>query len=458
MRWKESLVRNIAFPFIDIISRSSVLRYLDLYEKSQWWSLEKLREMQERKLRRLIRYVWNNIPYYRRIFKAGNIKPERIKNGEDLEKLPVLTHENVRQCLDDLVAVNRSRGSLARFQTTGTTGHPLILYKCKNEISSSTASLYRGSNWGGYNIGEKMCRIWGLRTLASKYQLQRQKLRRLVMRNVLLGAWNLSQKNIESAIERLNKEKPTFVRGYASPIYLFANFINQKEIDLKFDLKGISTTAEPLLGYQRKEIERAFHCEVFDQYGCGEVNSLGFECKEHMGLHIPIERVYIEFLDATDNSPVSDGETGRIVVTCLENYGMPLIRYDVEDLGIRREDYCACGRKLPLMDSIIGRTIDLIRLPNGNTVHGGLFAYALEDLEWISKYDIVQFQVVQTTVNHIMLKIQSQRTPVERDLRSFMGFMQRWLGEDVILEVKFVDEIPVSASGKRKYIISKVNS
>ena len=134
MRLKESLIRNLVFPLIDIANRESVLRYLDLYEKSQWWNLEKLERMQEKKLRALIRYAWNNVPYYRRIFKTANVKPEEIKNIEDLENIPILTHENGRRYLDDLIAVNIPRRSLTRFQTGGATGHPLLLYKDKNEI------------------------------------------------------------------------------------------------------------------------------------------------------------------------------------------------------------------------------------------------------------------------------------------------------------------------------------
>ncbi|MCW4051991.1 MAG: hypothetical protein NWE78_02120 [Candidatus Bathyarchaeota archaeon] len=453
-------MRNIVYPLIDIYDRSSVLKFLKLYEKSQWWSLKRLRDMQERKLGKMIHHAWNNVPYYRRIFKKQNLRPEKTKKIEDLEKIPVLTHDDIRQHLDDLVAVNKSRDSLARIQTTGTTGHPLVLYKDRNGVSSGMASLYRGLSWCGYSLGEKMAVIWGARTIPtrfSKYQLLKERLRRLTTRRILISAWNLGQKDIKVAIERLNKKKPTFLRGYVSPIYLLASFINQKDAEINFSLKGISTTAEPLLSFQRAEIEKAFRCEVFDQYGCGEVFSLGFECEEHMKLHIPTERVHIEFLDLDDKTPVSEGETGRIVVTCLENYGMPLIRYDTDDLGSKREESCTCGRKLPLMNPITGRTLDLIRLPNGKIIYGGFFAYALEDMEWIAKYGIVQFQVIQKKRDHVVLKIQSQRTPVGQDLRSFLDLMQTSVGKDVFFEIRFVDEIPVSASGKRRYIISEVN-
>ena len=452
MQLRKYLIKNFVLP---VISRK-MLKWLNFYEKSQWWRPAKLRALQENKLRKMMNYVYNNVPYYRKVFKHKNLRPEDIKNTEDLEKIPVLSHEDVRQNAVDLISVDKSIGSLLRCQTTGTTGHPLVLYKDKNELGSGIACLFRGWGWCGYQIGDKRALVWGRRLVTSKYASMKANLLNSLKRTILLGAWNLGEEKIEYFVKRLNAAKPTFLSGYVSPINLLANFINQKGVDLDFNLKGISTTAEPLLGFHRREIEKAFRCEVFDQYGSGEVNSLGFECEEHMGLHVPIERVHIEFLDEEDDSPVSVGEKGRIVVTCLENYGMPLIRYDTEDLGVGREGSCSCGRKLPLMDSIIGRRIDLIRLPNGNVIYGGLFAIALQDLEWTTKYGLTQFQLVQKKLDYIVLKIQTQKKPSQQALKLFKGLMKEHLG-DVALDIDIVDQIPVLAFDKRRYIISEVN-
>jgi len=455
MHLKENLVRYMMFPLIDITSRTSVLRYLDLYRRSQWWDFQRLKILQEKKMREMISYAFNNVPYYRKTFKERNLKPEDIKSTGDLEKIPVLTHRDVRLHLDDLIAVSKSKGSLFRCQTGGTTGHPLILYQDKNEISSAKACLYRGREWCGYQMGEKKVLVWGRRLVSSKYASLKRNLVRFLTRSAFISAWDVNENRIEDIIGVLNATKPAFVSGYAEPIYILANFINQRGADLKFSLKGISTTADPLPSFKRKEIEEAFRCEVFDQYGCTEVNSLGFECEEHMGFHIPIERVHIEFLDPEDDCVISAGETGKIVVTCLENYGMPFIRYNTEDLGIRKEEPCSCGRNLPLMGSIVGRTADLIRLPNGGIVYPGFFDYALEELEWIAKYGIVQFQVVQKKLDYIVLKIQSQKKPSHQALASFTSLVTKHIG-NVAFEIEIVDQIPVTASGKRKYTISEV--
>jgi len=456
MQFTKVATKKIIYPLIDAIAGKSTMRYFDSYKESQWWSYQKLMYAQDKKIRQMIKHLYSNVPYYRRIFKEKNLGPENIKNSEDLTKIPVLTHENVRQNLDDLIANNMSKTSLFRCQTGGTTGHPLVLYKDKNELSSAEACLYRGWEWSGYQIGEKRALLWGTHLTTSKYASFKEELKRIFTRSIFIGAWNLSEEKIKNSLRKMNTMKPTFLIGYTSSIYTFAKFINHEDIDLKFRLTGILTTAEPIFDFQRDAIEKAFNCQVFDQYGCGEVNSMGFECEEHKGLHIPTERIHIEFLDLEDYSPVSDGEMGRIVVTCLENYGMPIIRYDTEDLGRKKQESCSCGRNLPLMNSIVGRTIDTITLPNGHAIFGGFFVYALQDIEWIKKYGIIQFQVVQKKKDYIIFKIHSQKEPSQQALESFEGLMKRHLG-DVVFNVEFVDQIPVSASGKRRYIISEVN-
>jgi len=453
MRLKKSLVKNVFFPLI----HRETMKWLHFYEKSQWWNPAKLKKLQEKKIRRMIGYVYNKVPYYRKIFKDANLQPQDIQKREDLVKIPVLTHQDIRQNLDNLTSAEKPKSSLFRCQTTGTTGHPLILYKDESELGSSKACLYRGWKWCGYEIGEKKAHIWGRRLIASKYDNLKENLKRYLLRSIFIGAWDLSEEKIEFSIKRLKSAKPTFLSGYVSAIYLYADFINRGGSRAKFNLRGVSTTAEPLLGYQRRAISKAFRCDVFDQYGCGEINSLGFECEKHMGLHVPIERVHIEFLDLKDDSPVSEGEMGKVIVTCLDNYGMPFIRYDTEDLGIKREEFCTCGRKLPLMDQITGRTFDLIRLPNGKVIYPGFFAYVLEELEWIAEYDIIQFQLIQKKSDHIVLKLQSQKQPSQKSLESFRQFVMKKL-EDVVFDIQFVNQIPASASGKRRYMISEVQS
>lgn len=426
-----------------------MLNFLKLYTKSQYWNCQKLDEFRNKKLMMMVNYAYNNIPYYRQIFRINNLKPDNIKNTEDVTKIPILTRKDIVKFNEDLIAPNRPRNSLVKIQTSGTTGHPLTVYKDRNEISSALACLYRAREWWGYNIGEKRAVLWSANRTLSGYDNLKEKLTRFLIRCTFFNTFNLSEENIEETIAKLNRIKPKFLSGYTSPMYRVAQIINEKRIKLKFSLTGVSTTAEPLFKHQRTEIENAFQCQVFDQYGCGECNSLGFECQKHTGLHIPIERVHVELLDEKTNNPVSEGEMGKIVITCLENYGMPIIRYDTEDLAIKNDDFCSCGRNLPLMHSIVGRTQDFLRLPNGSVIYGAVFMVAINNSNWINKYHIQQIQVFQKKNYQIILQIKSLNEPNQKEIQSFKSALREDL-KDTDFEIKFVDQIPPFLVGQEK--------
>ncbi|NIO36480.1 hypothetical protein GTO27_02130, partial [Candidatus Bathyarchaeota archaeon] len=186
-----------------------------------------MKKLQENKIRNMIEYAYYNVPYYQRVFKKRNLRPENIQNAEDLKRIPVLTHESVRQHQDDLIATTRPKDSLFRCQTGGTTGHPLVVYEDKNELSSAQACLYRGREWCGYPIGEKRALIWGRPLAASTYATLKSSVTRLLTRCVFIGAWYLGQRRIVEIIDRLNATKPVFISGYTSPICLVADFITQ---------------------------------------------------------------------------------------------------------------------------------------------------------------------------------------------------------------------------------------
>lgn len=462
MQLRKSIVRNSVFPLLDLKNRSTVLKYLTFYKQSQWWNLQRLKEYNEKKLRAIISHAYNNVRYYRRVFRNLDLKPEDIKCAEDLKKIPILTRDMIMENATDFIALNRSKNKLFRIQTSGTTGRPLVLYKAQNEISSAQATFYRGLEWAGYHIGDKLADIWGRHRAKSWSAFLRENLRLIITRTELLDAYNLNPKTIEKSISKLNRIKPSFLRGYTSAIYSYARVINQNAISLKFQLDGISSTAEPLYEFQRNEIEKAFRCKVFNQYGSGEVNSLGFECENQMGLHIPIERVHVEILDENDYSKISNDEVGRIIVTSLENYAMPIIRYDTEDLARKNttdkdSESCSCGRHLPLIDSVVGRVMDKIILPDGEIIHGTYFIILLIDMDWVAKYNINQFQLVQKKSDHLILKIDCKMKPNLREIEEYKNHIKKFLGE-IVFDIEFVDQITPSASGKRKFIISEVKA
>ena len=208
--------------------------------------------------------------------------------------------------------------------------------------------------------------------------------------------------------------------------------------------------AETLFDFMRELIERQFDCKVFDHYGGGEVHSVAFECEQHSGYHITAENMIIEFIKA-DNTPAKPGEEGELVITDLNNYATPFIRYNIEDVGVPSDKMCKCCRGLPMMSSLEGRSSEIIELPNGRFVFIGYWVVLFETVAGID-----QFQVVQESPTILLVKIVKNSKFTSNDVTHIIENIRKLGGDKLELELKFVDSIPPSKSGKRRFVVSRV--
>lgn len=261
-------------------------------------------------------------------------------------------------------------------------------------------------------------------------------------------AINLRKEILEIYAKKMIEFEPKFIRGYPSSIYFFADFLKEKGVDL-IRPRAVLTTAEMLLPYQRKLIEEVFQCDVFDGYGAFDGGTAALECEEHCGYHMAVEKVVMEFVDE-DGNPVAEGEDGRIIATDLFNYAMPFIRYDTGDMGAYSIEECSCGRKLPLMKKILGRTTDILRFSNGAVLSGPSFTLIFKD------FDIKQYQVVQTDDDSMVVKIIKGKTYSEKDTENIYRVLKNAVGDEVEVKFEFVDYISPTKSGKWKIVISQV--
>jgi len=219
--------------------------------------------------------------------------------------------------------------------------------------------------------------------------------------------------------------------------------------DIGFEGATVATTGSMLYPHYRAVIEKQFHGKVFDAYG-GESTAVSFECEEHNGYHICDEDVIVEFLKEEEH--VVPGERGRIIFTNLNNFAMPVIRYDIKDIGTYTDEPCPCGRGLSFMKSIEGRDSDIIMTPGGDFIVVEFFVILFE---YISGVD--QFQVTQECLDHLTIKIIKNLKFTDNDLHRIRNEVQKRVGADVHLVIEFVDEIPLSGrSGKRRLVISNV--
>jgi len=428
---------------------TNILKYLTKLKKTQWWSPAQLRELQDQRLRLLIKHTYANVPYYRRTFRERKLTPDDIKTQKDLHKLPPLTKDIIRKRFSDLKAVNFDCWKPWLSKTGGSTGEPLKFYITKTNISVGWACNFRGWDWAGYKLGDKCVTLGGSSIVPPQKPRYSKRLRYIIERNLSLSAVSMNKKIMNLYIKKIRQFKPEFIRGYPSAMYVFAEHLKEARID-DIKPKAIFTTAEVLYPIQRKAIESQFGCRVFDGYGARDGGPNAMECSEHTGLHVSVEGVVIEFVK--DNETVSSGESGRMLCTDLFNYAMPFIRYSVGDVGTPTNELCPCGRGLPLIKSIEGRTTDIIRFGNGTVLSGPAFTLLFKE------FDIEQYQIVQTAKNRLVIKIVRGIDYNEKDTDYISNIIKSHAGQDVEVNIKIVDSIPAAKSGKRLFFISKVSS
>ena len=445
----ETLARHIVYPLGDAILHTNVTKYLASLEKSQWWSLDRLVELQNQKLCSLIDHAYNKVPYYHRVFDERGLSVRDIQTVDDLSKLPILTKDLIRQNFSDLVAQDYQKWRPFLDSSSGSTGEPLRYYTTMDALSMGWAAAFRSWSWAGYRLGDKRVTLAGSALVPSKRPSVSQRLRWLAERNMPLSAVHMSQDTMASYAERIARYRPRFVRGYPTALYLFAEYLKGRGICLR-GVKAVFTTAEMLLPDYRRIIESQFACQVFDQYGSNDGGPEALECVTHDGYHITAERAILEFVDS-DGKAAGPESSADIITTDLHNYAMPFIRYAVGDRAVLAGRLCSCGRGLPLIKSLEGRTTDVIRFDSGIVLSGPAVTLIFSDCH------IRQYQVVQTAGNSLLVRVVKGEHYTQADTDHFTGLIRSHVGRDIEIAVESVDEIATTKAGKHRFIVSRVS-
>jgi len=439
------LSRHIFVPLLEGRVHGNTFKCLRELQRTQWLTREEIQQLQQERLQALIAHAYENVPYYRRIFQERGLSPSDIKTTGDLTKLPVLTRQDVRDNFDDLIAINYTRKEMKLSATGGTTGEPLQFFIPK-DTGWSWGAWYRGMGWYGFEPGDKYAEIWSHPYKKTILMDVGGAIGRFCRRYILQSALKMSEEQLALFVNRLRKFRPKALIAYPSAAYVLAEYIKQTNVsNLKFEV--VVTTGEKLYDHHKQTIKEAFNCDVFEYYGGGEVLSIAYECQEHHKYHITAENVILEFL--RDGKLASPGETGSIVVTDLHNYVMPFIRYQNGDLGVSSNRSCACGRGIPLLESVEGRITDVI-VYKGGFISSPILTTIFKNLP------VKQYQIVQEELGEMTIKIvrADGYSTVHTDY--IVDTIHKYAGKDIKIDIQFVDLIPLTNAGKRKVVISKV--
>jgi len=422
-------------------------RALEEFVERQWHSKERLKEYQEERLRLLIKHAYENVPYYHEVMKDRRLTPDDITTVEDLPKLPVLTREIVGERLDDLVDKNANRSRLIAGSTNGTTGSPLKLYWDERTCLMKNVMDYRQKQIAGISTNDKMVFVFGREVVPIKRTKPPFWRHNWIFNHLYFSLFHFSNETAPVYIEELLAFKPKAIEGYPSSLSLIAKFMNDMKVT--YPMKAVFSSSEPLLPHQREIIERAFDCKLYDSYGMAERAVYGIECDHHQK-HINSDYSIVEILD-DEFSPVETGRSGRIVTTALHSYSMPFIRYRTSDITALLPDDCSCGRGFPLMKSIAVRDVEIMTTTDGRYIVPAIISGVFDTLTGIS-----ELQFVQESRNLIVMNLVKSPTYADSDRQSVLDKMRRIMGNDMQFEIKFVDNIPRTAGGKFRWMISKV--
>jgi phenylacetate-CoA ligase len=449
-----SIVRHILAPVFELSSGTKVMKCLKELDESQWWPRNKILELQNQRLRQLVRHAYDNVPYYRQLFEEKALKPNDIECSADIIKLPVLTKQIIKENFNSLIAVNVSSRQISKKYTSGSTGEPLMFYVEKKGITQSYASSQRAYGWSGYEIGDKSVFIGQRQEYHSVVEKTKERAKNFFERIKIINVQAMSMDELPFIVREIKDFHPEFIQGYPSVIYLLARFM-EREGENKLNLKAIITIAEKVDDYQRDLFRKVFNCEAYSLYSATEAPNIAAECSSHRGYHVTAEHTIVEIVDNQGN-PVPASKEGRILVTNLFNYAMPFLRYDIGDIGAMSDHVCACGRGLPLLMKLDGRISDSILTKNGRSIPGlVLHQHFLAHLE-----GVVQWQIVQENLEKVLVKlVLDRRYPklhIDKLTSEIVDHYKPILGNDMLIIVEFVDQIPLTRTGKRRFIISKV--
>ena len=449
-----SAIAGIAWPAVPSGQSGLYLALLQQLNESQWWPQDRLLAHQFLQLGRLLAHAFDTIPFYRDRLKAAGYRRGQTITRDFWSRLPVLGRREVQEQGGAITckSVPTSHGRVSKDATSGSTATPLVVMKSELEQLFWNATALRQILW------------W-----APDFRLKSAAIRRDFEDRApppngrKFADWGPPisivfptgpavrldhRSNVQEQAEWLLREEPDYLLCYPSVAKDLARYFGNRGLRL-WRLKGLTTMGEVLAPEVRAACREAFGVGITDMYSATETGYLALQCPLNEHYHAQSETVLMEVLDDAGR-PCRPGEVGTVVATPLHNYAMPLIRYAPGDLAEAGEA-CCCGRGLPVLRQILGRTRDSVMLPSG------VRRYAWTGLRGLGEMrEVVQFQVVQRTLYDLELKlVVREALAPELEERLRQGLKES-MGEHFSVTVTYHDVIPRAPSGKYFEFVSEV--
>ncbi len=440
------VVKNIIFPLHESFLSRNTIKLVRELDASQWWPQDKLLTLQQEKLRNLMTN-FRHLDYPCSPYQKYSTQDFA---QSDFKCLPLLDKTTIKQNLE--MMVNRAvPGQPKKYNTGGSSGEPLVFYYDRNRQAYDSAARIRARRWWGIDIGDKELYLWGSPIEVNRQDRLKQ-VRDTMLNHLLLSAFGLSKKALPQYVERMRRFRPAHVFGYPSSLAALCDMAAQQNYTLTdLGVKVVFTAGEMLYAEQRQKISAAFGgVPVVNEYGSREGGFIAQECPNG-SLHITAESIILEIIDPVTTKVLPRDQEGEIVITHLDNHAMPFIRYRTGDIGALSSQECACGRGLPVLKSLQGRSTDFIMTRDGRVMHGLSLIYTVRDLPGVNKYKIIQEELGSIRV---LLVGNGRYNPSYND--KIKSRIKSIMGMDTRVDIELRDHIETEKSGKYRFVVSRV--
>ena len=420
-----------------------VMYFLYKANRRLHWDKNKLMRFQEKQLRQIVQQAYDSVPFYHKYFNEAGVDPCEIKTVEDLQKLPIVKKDEFKkQELSQVISKKFNFTILKKVRTSGSTGTPFVLYITDAEDAWRKA-IYMRAN---ISCGQRVRDRWVVMTSPHHFHDTTGLQRRLgVFSQTCISLFE----STDQKLDQIAAARPDILDGYSGSLFLLAKEVKQRGFK-KIKPRLMFGSAEFIDVPSRRYMEDVFGAPFCDQYGAAEVDRSAWQCLERQGYHMDVDSVITEFVDR-NGEPVANGERGEIVFTSLFNFAMPLIRYNIGDVGSPSDDTCPCGRSLPLMNVVEGRKDSFLTLPGNRIVSPMVFNFAISSFEYYEDIDQYLVRQRKTDLFEVSLKM-NKGSKLDKDLTSkFEAHVKKFLDIDeneLRFEISIVDEIPLSPTGK----------
>jgi phenylacetate-CoA ligase len=420
-------------------------------------SSDEVRELQRRRLAMLLRHAWENTEYYRDILSESGVVRDGKVDLDQFENIPFLTKDIIRRQGERLRARTLPQGRKPYANRTGgSTGEPVAYWQDSYYWDINVATKLYHFEVLGKEVGELEMKIWGSdRDFVTETSSWKPKLKNFLYNRKILKCSRLAEGDIHSIVNDINRFRPKSLWGYIDGLYTIAAYVNRHGLEVH-PPAAVFGGGGTLFPHMEQAVQTAFQAPAINFYGSREMGDVACECREKGGLHVSSHSHYVEVVDR-HGKPVLE-EDGDIVLTSLHNYAMPFIRYRIGDRGRLTARTCACGRCFPLLETVMGRSMESFITPEGAVV-SPIYLITMIGASLRPGF-VKKLQLVQEDYRHVLLKVMLESGVSQTEIRAHLDpiseKIRSVMGEHCAVSYAFVDDIPPTHSGKYLYTVCKL--